>query len=129
MTPPHLLGLNTPIFRAFLSAILLSFAQIELKITTTRLGETIKLFGSPIQFSMSLRFLHGALFLFFTCIGVILWVTALRNSDLSRIYWTTAICYLIVPTISSYVLEDHLELRNIIGYVFISIGLVLASER
>ena len=70
MTPPHLLGLNTPIFRAFLSAILLSFAQIELKITTTRLGETIKLFGSPIQFSMSLGFCM-ALFLFFTCIGVI----------------------------------------------------------
>lgn len=128
MTPPHLLGLNSPISRAFLSAILLSFAQIELKIATTRLGEIIKLFGSSSQFSMSLRLLHGALFVILTCTGAFLWVTALRNTDLSRIYWTTAICYLIVPVVSSYVLEDYLDSRNIIGYIIIAFGLVLANR-
>ena len=127
MSPPDWSGFNTPISKAFLSAILLSFAQIELKISTTQLGETIRLFGSSSQFSMSLRLLHGGLFVAFTLIGVILWVTALRNTDLSHIYWTTAICYLIVPIASSYALDDSLGSRNIIGYFIIAIGLVIAN--
>ena len=129
MSPPHLLGLNTPIAKAFFSAILLSFAQIELKIATTQLGQMIKLFGSSIQFSMSSRLFHGGLFVVFSFIGVILWVTALRNTDLSQIYWTTAICYLIVPVASSYVLDDSLGSRNIIGYIIIAAGLVVANGR
>ena len=129
MIPSLWLDFNSPIAKAFLSAILLSFAQIELKVATTQLGETIKLFGSFSQFSMSSRFLHSGLFVVFSCIGVILWVTALRNTDLSNIYWTTAICYLIVPVASSYVLDDSLGLRNIIGYFIIAVGLVIANGR
>ena len=127
MIPSLWLDFNSPIAKAFLSAILLSFAQIELKVAT-QLGETIKLFGSFSQFSMS-SVLHSGLFVVFSCIGVILWVTALRNTDLSNIYWTTAICYLIVPVASSYVLDDSLGLRNIIGYFIIAVGLVIANGR
>ncbi|KZR90557.1 4-amino-4-deoxy-L-arabinose-phosphoundecaprenol flippase subunit ArnF [Synechococcus sp. MIT S9508] len=125
----HLSGLNTPVVKALLSGVVLSIAQIELKIATTRLGETIQLFGSSSHFSMNMRIWHGILFIIFAATGVILWITALRHSELSRIYWTTAICYLVVPLASSYVLGDLIESKNIIGYIFITIGLFLANHR
>jgi hypothetical protein len=129
MTDPYPLALNTAIVRALLSGIVLSLAQVELKIATTRLGDTIELFGSSSQFTLTLRFLHGFLFMIFAATGVILWISALSESDLSRIYWTTAICYLVVPLLSSYVLGDHLELKNVIGYSIITVGLLLANSR
>ncbi|MDC0315491.1 hypothetical protein OAL32_01030 [Synechococcus sp. AH-551-G15] len=115
--------------KALLSGVVLSIAQIELKIATTRLGDTIKLFGSSSQFSLNMRIWHGVLFVIFAATGVILWITALRHSDLTRIYWTTAICYLVVPLASSYVLGDFIEPKNIIGYIVITIGLFLANNR
>jgi len=129
MNSPHPPGFSTAVVRALISGIVLSFAQIELKIATARMGETLRLFGSSSQITLSLRLWHGALFIILAAIGVILWITALRDADLSRIYWTTAICYLVVPVASSFVLGDHLESKNMIGYIAIASGLFLVNSR
>lgn len=128
MFDSQFLGHHTALGRALLSAVMLSLAQVELKIATTRIGETIKLFGLSQSYTAGLKLVHGSLFFVFALLGVILWIYALRDSELSKIYWTTAICYLIVPVASSLVLGEHLALRNMAGYAAILFGLLLANR-
>jgi hypothetical protein len=122
-------AINNDLAKAFLSAFFLSFAQIELKIVATRLGGVITLLGSSIQISQSLRILHGLLFFVAALLGVVFWIAALRNSPLSSIYWTTSICYLLVPVFSKIILGDSLTLKMLAGYAIIVVGLVVSSTR
>lgn len=128
MSAGHNVHSNSVMLKAIAANLLLSAAQIELKIASTRQGATIRIFGIDRQATDSFRFIHGSLFCLFALAGVALWSNAIKDTELTRIYWTTAVVYLVVPMISSVILGERLTLQNVVGYGIILIGLVIAGK-
>ena len=107
---------------ALFSGIILSLNQVLIKLFLDK----YQIFNLSSYYN--LKFLSFAfLILFIFLIGVCAWIFALKNSQLTNIYWTTALYYLAVPLFSYLIINESISRPQMIGYFIISIGAVVSS--
>ena len=107
---------------ALFSGIILSLNQVLIKLFVDR----YQIF--KISNFYNLRFLSfGFLILLIFLVGIIFWIFALKSTQLTNIYWTTALYYIAVPLFSYLLINENISGTQIIGYLIISVGAVISS--
>ena len=107
---------------AIISGIILSVDQILLKLLINIIKD------SKILFWINLKALGLSItILLIGCLGLSLWFIALRRTELTNIYWTTSLYYLIVPILSYVILKENITTGQLFGYALISAGALITT--
>ena len=106
-----------------LSILFNTFAQISIKIASKTLPNSLKSFGTIIQF-----FRNGNLFLAILLYlgSLIAWSFVIKNIPLSRAYPTIGIVFITVPIFSKLILGEFISLKTYIGSAIVATGVAIA---
>ena len=99
----------------------ISFGQVLFKYAAILFKEAKSILYLPF-----LAYLTTALIVY--GISASLWVYILQFVPLSRAYPFVAICFILVPAAGWLIFGEKLDLRYLIGIIFICIGVVLAGK-
>ena len=106
-----------------LSTISFAMVQIVTKVCLNKI-EGYKLFGEKLQACIPYAILGSVLGI----TGFILWTLALQKSEVIEIYWVTALAYIIIPTLSYFVLKEKASASLLLGYGLITLGAIITAN-
>lgn len=107
---------------ALTSSLFLSLSQVQLKAVVASIGVDSRIWRLSLAIEKGILW---QLLIIGACssIGIGLWIFAIRNTDLTDIYWTTATCYIFVPLLSILVLNETVSTKQAISYLLIAAGI------
>ena len=118
-----------PILLAIGSSIMLSLAQVLLALTLSKLKDgELRDLSTIIKLSNLESIIFCTGFIMCGALGVAIWIAAIKHAKLTDIYWTTSICYIIVPALSYCLLAERISIQKTIGYTLIAAGIAVCSR-
>ena len=114
----------SPIFLAIISGAILSFNTVLIKIFLNH----FKIYNISKLLNPNALFLIF-LIIFIGLLGYGLWIIALQQTELTRIYWVSSIYYLLVPLFSVFLLKENISGIQFFGYLIIAFGSIFASSK
>lgn len=121
-SPPHTHDLMA-LAAAIVSSIILSISQVYLKAAVSAFGSDFSVLRLDIAIERGVIG-HIAAIGTSSAIGLLLWIYAIRSSNLTDLYWTTAICYIAVPLFSMVFLRESLSTKQVLSYLLITAGII-----
>ena len=113
-----------PVILAIISGSILSFNTVLIKIYLNN----YKIYSiSNLLNSKSIFLIFSIFFIGF--LGYGLWIIALQQTELTRIYWVSSIYYLLVPLFSLFLLKENISNIQFMGYLIIAFGSIFASAK
>lgn len=107
---------------AITSAFILSIDQVFLKYLIDQVNI------NNIYESLNFKVISlSIIIIIIAIIGVSFWYVALEKSQLTNIYWTTSLYYIVVPLFSLFLLKENITLNQYIGFFVITIGALISS--
>lgn len=107
---------------AFATIVALSVGQILFKKTAMAIA------GAPLASALvnskAITFFIAALIIYMA--ATVCWILALRQLELSKAYMLMAMCFIIVPVASHFLLGEALPGKFVVGAVLIALGVVIA---